>query len=149
MASRLIENAPGWLSTELRDGPTQFVSSDPMEAVKNRTRRFFDLLVGGEIGIKEIESWLFPGAGVDANSFSFSGLVFAFGSTSPMTVTVQCAHPEPRRPDPHSFDQSRRRACRHRPPVITRSARRGATSVFSHEQGRGESIAIAGAKVDA
>ncbi|PKP66354.1 MAG: 2-isopropylmalate synthase [Alphaproteobacteria bacterium HGW-Alphaproteobacteria-7] len=65
--SRLIDKAPRWLSTDLRDGNQSII--DPMDAVKKR--RFFDLLV--EIGVKEIEVG-FPSAG--ATEFDFiSGLV--------------------------------------------------------------------------
>ena len=65
--SRLIESAPRWLSTDLRDGNQSII--DPMDAVKKR--RFFDLLV--EVGVKEIEIG-FPSAG--ATEFDFiSGLV--------------------------------------------------------------------------
>ncbi|MEL6485802.1 MAG: 2-isopropylmalate synthase [Pseudomonadota bacterium] len=65
--SRLIEAAPRWLSTDLRDGNQSII--DPMDAVKKR--RFFDLLV--EVGVKEIEIG-FPSAG--ATEFDFiSGLV--------------------------------------------------------------------------
>ena len=65
--SHLIEAAPRWLSTDLRDGNQSII--DPMDAVKKR--RFFDLLV--EIGVKEIEIG-FPSAG--ATEFDFiSGLV--------------------------------------------------------------------------
>ncbi|MEO1647265.1 MAG: 2-isopropylmalate synthase [Pseudomonadota bacterium] len=65
--TRLIEKAPRWLSTDLRDGNQSII--DPMDAVKKR--RFFDLLV--EVGVKEIEIG-FPSAG--ATEFDFiSGLV--------------------------------------------------------------------------
>jgi len=65
--SRLIESAPRWLSTDLRDGNQSII--DPMDAVKKR--RFFDLLV--EVGVKEIEVG-FPSAG--ATEFDFiSGLI--------------------------------------------------------------------------
>jgi 2-isopropylmalate synthase len=65
--SRLIDRAPRWLSTDLRDGNQSII--DPMDAVKKR--RFFDLLV--EIGVKEIEVG-FPSAG--ATEFDFiAGLV--------------------------------------------------------------------------
>lgn len=76
---RVIESAPRWLSTDLRDGNQSII--DPMDAVKKR--RFFDLLV--EIGVKEIEVG-FPSAG--ATEFDFiSGLV---GSGAvPDDVTVQ------------------------------------------------------------
>ena len=77
--SRLIEKAPRWLSTDLRDGNQSII--DPMDAVKKR--RFFDLLV--EVGVKEIEIG-FPSAG--ATEFDFiSGLV---GSDAiPEDVIVQ------------------------------------------------------------
>ena len=65
--SKLIEKAPRWLSTDLRDGNQSII--DPMDAVKKR--RFFDLLI--EVGVKEIEIG-FPSAG--ATEFDFiSGLV--------------------------------------------------------------------------
>ncbi|MFW5634237.1 MAG: 2-isopropylmalate synthase, partial [Erythrobacter sp.] len=77
--SRLIERAPRWLSTDLRDGNQSII--DPMDAVKKR--RFFDLLV--EIGVKEIEVG-FPSAG--ATEFDFiSGLVRS--GEIPDDVTVQ------------------------------------------------------------
>jgi 2-isopropylmalate synthase len=65
--TRVIDKAPRWLSTDLRDGNQSII--DPMDAVKKR--RFFDLLV--EVGVKEIEVG-FPSAG--ATEFDFiSGLV--------------------------------------------------------------------------
>lgn len=65
--SRMIEKAPRWLSTDLRDGNQSII--DPMDAVKKR--RFFDLLL--DVGVKEIEIG-FPSAG--ATEFDFiSGLV--------------------------------------------------------------------------
>ena len=60
--SRVIDKAPRWLSTDLRDGNQSII--DPMDAVKKR--RFFDLLV--EVGVKEIEVG-FPSAG--ATEFDF------------------------------------------------------------------------------
>tara|TARA_R110000772_G_scaffold41651_2_gene96928 strand:+ start:3232 stop:4890 length:1659 start_codon:yes stop_codon:yes gene_type:complete len=65
--SRIIDKAPRWLSTDLRDGNQALI--DPMDGQKKQ--RFFDLLV--KIGIKEIEVG-FPSAG--ATDFDFiSGLV--------------------------------------------------------------------------
>lgn len=65
--SKVIDKAPRWLSTDLRDGNQALI--DPMNAEKKQ--RFFDLLV--KIGIKEIEVG-FPSAG--ATDFDFiSGLV--------------------------------------------------------------------------
>jgi 2-isopropylmalate synthase len=54
--SRMIEKAPRWLSTDLRDGNQALI--DPMGAEKKS--RFFDLLV--KVGLKEIEVG-FPAAG--------------------------------------------------------------------------------------
>ena len=77
--SRVIDKAPRWLSTDLRDGNQSII--DPMDGVKKR--RFFDLLV--EIGVKEIEVG-FPSAG--ATEFDFiSGLVKS--GAIPDDVTVQ------------------------------------------------------------
>ncbi|WP_277971010.1 2-isopropylmalate synthase [Sphingomonas echinoides] len=65
--SRIIETAPRWLSTDLRDGNQALI--DPMDAEKKT--RLFDLIV--KVGIKEIEVG-FPAAG--ATEFDFiSGLV--------------------------------------------------------------------------
>ena len=78
--SRLIEKAPRWLSTDLRDGNQSII--DPMDAVKKR--RFFDLLV--EIGVKEIEVG-FPSAG--ATEFDFiQGLVASCAIPDDVTVQV-------------------------------------------------------------
>jgi 2-isopropylmalate synthase len=65
--SRVIDKAPRWLSTDLRDGNQALV--DPMGAEKKN--RFFDLLL--KVGVKEIEVG-FPASG--ATDFDFiSGLV--------------------------------------------------------------------------
>ena len=65
--SRVIERAPRWLSTDLRDGNQALI--DPMGAEKKT--RFFDLLC--KIGIKEIEVG-FPASG--ATDFDYiQGLV--------------------------------------------------------------------------
>lgn len=65
--SRVIEKAPRWLSTDLRDGNQALI--DPMGAEKKS--RFFDLLL--KVGVKEIEVG-FPASG--ATDFDFiSGLV--------------------------------------------------------------------------
>ena len=77
--SRLIEHAPRWLSTDLRDGNQSII--DPMDAVKKR--RFFDLLV--EIGVKEIEVG-FPSAGTTEFDF-IAGLVKS--EAIPEDVVVQ------------------------------------------------------------
>ena len=65
--SRVIDTAPRWLSTDMRDGNQSLI--DPMDAVKKN--RFFDMLV--KVGLKEIEVG-FPAAG--ATEFDFiQGLV--------------------------------------------------------------------------
>ncbi|MDT0507811.1 2-isopropylmalate synthase [Novosphingobium sp. MMS21-SN21R] len=65
--SRVIEKAPRWLSTDMRDGNQSLI--DPMDAEKKA--RFFDLLV--KIGLKEIEVG-FPSAGATEYDF-IRGLV--------------------------------------------------------------------------
>ncbi|MDE8653667.1 2-isopropylmalate synthase [Novosphingobium album (ex Liu et al. 2023)] len=77
--SRVIDKAPRWLSTDLRDGNQALI--DPMGAEKKR--RFFDLLV--KVGLKEVEVG-FPSAG--ATEFDFiRGLVDA--ERIPQDVLVQ------------------------------------------------------------
>ena len=77
--SRVIDRAPRWLSTDLRDGNQALI--DPMGPEKKR--RFFDLLV--RVGLKEIEVG-FPSAG--ATEFDFiSGLVRS--GAVPDDVTIQ------------------------------------------------------------
>ena len=65
--SRIIDTAPRWLSTDLRDGNQALI--DPMDAEKKT--RLFDLIV--KVGIKEIEVG-FPAAGATELDF-ISGLV--------------------------------------------------------------------------
>jgi 2-isopropylmalate synthase len=77
--SRVITQAPRWLSTDMRDGNQALI--DPMD--REKKQRFFDLLV--KVGVKEIEVG-FPSAG--ATEFDFiSGLVQ--GGRIPDDVTVQ------------------------------------------------------------
>lgn len=77
--SRVIEKAPIWLSTDLRDGNQALI--DPMGAEKKS--RFFDLLV--KVGVKEIEVG-FPASG--ATDFDYiSGLVRS--GRVPDDVTLQ------------------------------------------------------------
>lgn len=77
--SRVIDKAPRWLSTDMRDGNQALI--DPMDAEKKT--RFFDLIC--RVGIKEIEVG-FPSAG--ATEFDFiSGLVR--DGRIPDEVTVQ------------------------------------------------------------
>jgi 2-isopropylmalate synthase len=64
---RVIEKAPRWLSTDLRDGNQSLI--DPMGAEKKN--RFFDLLL--KVGLKEIEVG-FPSAGATEYDF-IRGLV--------------------------------------------------------------------------
>ena len=60
--SKIIDKAPRWLSTDLRDGNQSLI--DPMGAEKKN--RFFDLLV--KVGLKEIEVG-FPSAGATEYDF--------------------------------------------------------------------------------
>ncbi|MBA4161590.1 MAG: 2-isopropylmalate synthase [Novosphingobium sp.] len=77
--SNVIEKAPRWLSTDLRDGNQALI--DPMGAEKKM--RFFDLLL--KVGCKEIEVG-FPASG--ATDFDFiSGLVK--DGRIPDDVTIQ------------------------------------------------------------
>ncbi len=77
--SKVIDKAPRWLSTDLRDGNQALI--DPMGAEKKM--RFFDLLL--KVGCKEIEVG-FPASG--ATDFDFiSGLVR--GDKVPEDVTIQ------------------------------------------------------------
>lgn len=77
--SRVIDKAPIWLSTDLRDGNQALI--DPMGAEKKS--RFFDLLL--KVGVKEIEVG-FPASG--ATDFDFiSGLVRS--GRVPDDVTLQ------------------------------------------------------------
>ncbi|RVU06164.1 2-isopropylmalate synthase [Novosphingobium umbonatum] len=65
--SKIIDKAPRWLSTDLRDGNQSLI--DPMGAEKKN--RFFDLLL--KVGLKEIEVG-FPSAGATEYDF-IRGLV--------------------------------------------------------------------------
>lgn len=77
--SRIIDHAPRWLSTDLRDGNQALI--DPMGSEKKT--RFFDLLL--KVGIKEIEVG-FPSSG--ATDFDFiRGLVDS--GRIPDDVTIQ------------------------------------------------------------
>lgn len=78
--SRVIDKAPRWLSTDLRDGNQALI--DPMGAEKKN--RFFDLLL--KVGVKEIEVG-FPASG--ATDFDFiSGLVKSGRIPSDVTPQV-------------------------------------------------------------
>jgi len=134
--SRLIEKAPRWLSTDLRDGNQSII--DPMDAVKKR--RFFDLLV--EIGIKEIEVG-FPSAG--ATEFDFiSGLVRS--GDIPDDVTVQVLTQSREDLIRTSFDslEGARAAIVHLYNAVSPAWR---DIVFRMSKDEVKAIAIAGAKV--
>jgi 2-isopropylmalate synthase len=77
--NRIIDKAPRWLSTDLRDGNQALI--DPMGAEKKN--RFFDLLV--RVGIKEIEVG-FPSSG--ATDFDFIRDLVDSGRV-PEDVTIQ------------------------------------------------------------
>ncbi|MGL5837333.1 MAG: 2-isopropylmalate synthase [Sphingorhabdus sp.] len=76
---RVIDKAPRWLSTDLRDGNQALI--DPMGAEKKT--RFFDLLL--KVGIKEIEVG-FPASG--ATDFDFIRALVDSGRI-PDDVTIQ------------------------------------------------------------
>lgn len=78
--NRVIDKAPRWLSTDLRDGNQALI--DPMGAEKKN--RFFDLLL--KVGVKEIEVG-FPASG--ATDFDFiTGLVRSGRIPSDVTPQV-------------------------------------------------------------
>lgn len=77
--SKVIDTAPRWLSTDMRDGNQALI--DPMDAEKKN--RFFDLLV--KIGLKEIEVG-FPAAG--ATEFDFISSLIT-NDRIPDDVTIQ------------------------------------------------------------
>ncbi|MBN8841575.1 MAG: 2-isopropylmalate synthase, partial [Sphingomonadales bacterium] len=77
--SKVIDTAPRWLSTDMRDGNQALI--DPMDAEKKN--RFFDLLV--KIGLKEIEVG-FPAAG--ATEFDFISSLIT-NDRVPDDVTIQ------------------------------------------------------------
>jgi 2-isopropylmalate synthase len=134
--SRLIEKAPRWLSTDLRDGNQSII--DPMDAVKKR--RFFDLLV--EVGVKEIEVG-FPSAG--ATEFDFiSGLVRS--GDIPDDVTVQVLTQSREDLIRTSFDslEGARAAIVHLYNAVSPAWR---DIVFRMSKDEVKAIAIAGAKV--
>ena len=134
--SRLIEQAPRWLSTDLRDGNQSII--DPMDAVKKR--RFFDLLV--EIGVKEIEVG-FPSAG--ATEFDFiSGLVRS--DAIPENVIVQVLTQSREDLIRTSFDslEGARAAIIHLYNAVSPAWR---DIVFRMSKDEVKAIAIAGAKV--
>ena len=134
--SRLIEKAPRWLSTDLRDGNQSII--DPMDAVKKR--RFFDLLV--EVGVKEIEVG-FPSAG--ATEFDFiSGLVRS--GDIPDDVTVQVLTQSREDLIRTSFDslEGARAAIVHLYNAVSPAWR---DIVFRMSKDEVKAIAVAGAKV--
>jgi 2-isopropylmalate synthase len=134
--SRLIDKAPRWLSTDLRDGNQSII--DPMDAVKKR--RFFDLLV--EIGVKEIEVG-FPSAG--ATEFDFiSGLVRS--GDIPDDVTVQVLTQSREDLIRTSFDslEGARTAIVHLYNAVSPAWR---DIVFRMSKDEVKAIAVAGAKV--
>jgi 2-isopropylmalate synthase len=134
--SRLIEHAPRWLSTDLRDGNQSII--DPMDAVKKR--RFFDLLV--EIGMEEIEVG-FPSAG--ATEFDFiSGLVRS--DAIPENVIVQVLTQSREDLIRTSFDslEGARAAIIHLYNAVSPAWR---DIVFRMSKDEVKAIAIAGAKV--
>ncbi|MFS0736988.1 2-isopropylmalate synthase [Sphingomonas sp. 1P06PA] len=134
--SKIIDRAPRWLSTDMRDGNQALI--DPMDAEKKQ--RFFDLLV--KVGVKEIEVG-FPSAG--ATEFDFiSGLVRS--GAIPDDVTVQVLTQSRRELIEKSFEslEGARTAIVHLYNAISPAWRR---IVFQMEKSEIRQIAIDGAKL--
>ncbi len=134
--SRIIEKAPRWLSTDLRDGNQALI--DPMGAEKKT--RFFDLLV--KIGAKEIEVG-FPASG--ATDFDYIADLVRSGRV-PDDVTVQVLTQSRRDLIETSFAslEGATRAIVHLYNAVSPAWRR---IVFGMSQAEVKQIAIEGAKV--
>ncbi len=134
--SRVIEKAPRWLSTDLRDGNQALI--DPMGAEKKT--RFFDLLV--KIGAKEIEVG-FPASG--ATDFDYIADLVRSGRV-PDDVTVQVLTQSRRDLIETSFAslEGSHRAIVHLYNAVSPAWRR---IVFGMSQAEVKQIAIDGAKV--
>ena len=134
--SRVIEKAPRWLSTDLRDGNQALI--DPMGAEKKT--RFFDLLV--KIGAKEIEVG-FPASG--ATDFDYIADLVRSGRV-PDDVTVQVLTQSRRDLIETSFAslEGSRRAIIHLYNAVSPAWRR---IVFGMSQAEVKQIAVDGAKV--
>jgi 2-isopropylmalate synthase len=133
---RVIDRAPRWLSTDMRDGNQALI--DPMDAEKKT--RFFDLLL--KVGIKEIEVG-FPSAG--ATEFDFiSGLVTS--GRIPDDVFVQVLTQSREELIRTSFDSLRgaRQAVVHLYNAVSPAWRR---IVFQMSEAEVRDVAVAGAKV--
>ena len=134
--SKVIDKAPRWLSTDLRDGNQALI--DPMDAEKKT--RFFDLLV--KVGLKEIEVG-FPSAG--ATEFDFiSGLVRS--GRIPDDVAIQVLTQSRRDLIERSFESLRgaRTAIVHLYNAVSPAWRK---IVFGMSREEVKAIAIDGAKV--
>jgi 2-isopropylmalate synthase len=134
--NRVIDKAPRWLSTDMRDGNQALI--DPMDAEKKT--RFFDLLL--KVGIKEIEVG-FPSAG--ATEFDFiSGLVTS--GRIPDDVFVQVLTQSREELIRTSFDSLRgaRQAVVHLYNAVSPAWRR---IVFQMSEAEVRDVAVAGAKV--
>jgi 2-isopropylmalate synthase len=134
--SRVIEKAPRWLSTDLRDGNQALI--DPMGAEKKT--RFFDLLV--KIGAKEIEVG-FPASG--ATDFDYIADLVRSGRV-PDDVTVQVLTQSRRDLIETSFAslEGSHRAIVHLYNAVSPAWRR---IVFGMSQAEVKQIAVDGAKV--
>ena len=134
--SKVIDKAPRWLSTDLRDGNQSLI--DPMDAEKKT--RFFELLV--KVGIKEIEVG-FPSAG--ATEFDFiSGLVRS--DRIPEDVAIQVLTQSRRDLIEKSFDSLRgaHSAIVHLYNAVSPAWRK---IVFGMSRAEVKQIAVDGAKV--
>ncbi len=134
--SRVIEKAPRWLSTDLRDGNQALI--DPMGAEKKT--RFFDLLL--KIGAKEIEVG-FPASG--ATDFDYIADLVRSGRV-PDDVTVQVLTQSRRDLIETSFAslEGSHRAIVHLYNAVSPAWRR---IVFGMSQAEVKQIAVDGAKV--
>ncbi len=134
--SRVIDKAPRWLSTDLRDGNQALI--DPMGAEKKT--RFFDLLV--KIGATEIEVG-FPASG--ATDFDYIADLVRSGRV-PEDVTVQVLTQSRRDLIETSFAslEGSHRAIVHLYNAVSPAWRR---IVFGMSQEQVKQIAIDGAKV--
>ena len=134
--SKVIDTAPRWLSTDMRDGNQALI--DPMDAEKKN--RFFDLLV--KIGLKEIEVG-FPAAG--ATEFDFISSLIT-NDRIPDDVTIQVLTQSRRDLIETSFQSLKgaRQAIVHLYNAVSPAWR---TIVFGMSRDEIRQIAIEGAKV--
>jgi len=134
--SKVIEKAPRWLSTDMRDGNQAL--ADPMNAEKKQ--RFFDLLIA--IGVKEIEVG-FPSAG--ATEFDFISNLVKTGR-APDDVFIQVLTQSRRDLIVRSFEslEGARQAIVHLYNAVSPAWRR---IVFDMDRAGVKEIAVTGASI--